>query len=280
MSPDEQGKPIAVLAREMTDRVAARIARELTASECAGLNPLMDLMGSMIFMAGQKLINLKGKTGKQLVQHEATIFSCSRLFNDCFAGCELAKRGLILPSISILRSAFEVVTLGMLMMENGEVAERWFKGDRITQSEIRKSLVFAQKEHARYKFLSDRIHPNVLGIPAHSVVLEDRKAIGLAYGGWPATKSAGLTMCQFLYAQIAFLEAFYHNFAEVLAANDLLWTPETKGLYPSDVPMTWDHLLSDLKESVNKINERLLAMPEEGTGVANELRPPAKEDRS
>lgn len=236
MIPENGGKPIAELAREMTDRVAARIARELDESGAAGIAPLTDMLGSMLYMAAQKLIELKRKTGLEVPQHEATIYSCSRLFNDCFAGGELAQRGLILPAIILLRSAFEVVTLGMLMMENGDVAQRWFKGDKISQAEVRRSLLFAQQEQPRYKFLSDRIHPNVFGVPFHSVLLEESRGVALAYGGWAATKSAGLTKCQFLYAQIAFLEAFYTNFSNLLAAEGLLWTSGTKDLFPGDVP--------------------------------------------
>lgn len=248
-------------AADATEKVAKRLTKEL------GKTPLIEFLfqhfGSLLFFAAQRLIDLRTKTGKRRPQDEAVILSCSRLFNECFSGYSLVRRGLMLQAIVLLRSTFEVTSQAILFMEREDMASRWLQGRRIAPKEVRAKSQFAGAHKELYDRLAGLSHANLEAAYYHTAPVAGHAYVGLAYGGWFAPKTAGQIAIQFLFAQLVFLETFYAVYESDLAQHDLLWMPATAksvedigGKAPiawADILGTWRKALTDLSADYNRM---------------------------
>ena len=187
--PDSPQPSLYEWANSGTDKVAEKLKVEL--EKTPALHFLMNILGGFLYYAAQKLIDRKRKTGEERPKDEAVILSCSRLFSECFAGYLLARKGLVLQSIVLLRSAFEITSQARLFMEREDMARKWLEGRRIAPREVRGLSPFAGGANELYANLARLSHPNVEAIRYHTVPLRKRGAIALAYGGWFSPKSVG-----------------------------------------------------------------------------------------
>jgi hypothetical protein len=211
-------------AEDATTQIAQRIEKHL--SDWPMVHFLMRHFGSLLFGAGQKLIQRQKATGDHRARDEAVIITCSRLFNDCFAGYELARRGLVLQAIVVLRSAFETSTQGIAFLESDGLAERWLEGARIRPSEVRQLTAMPENERNLYKKLAGLAHPNYEALRYMAAPVPNTKTgVGraYAYGGWYAPKEAAQVSMQLLWAQLVFLERFYDAYSADLGQYGLLW---------------------------------------------------------
>jgi hypothetical protein len=281
IGPDSGHPSLYESAESATDKVAHKLKLEL--DKTPGLDFLMSTLGSFLYFAAQKLIDRKRKTGEERPKDEAVILSCSRLFNECFAGYLLARKGLVLQSIVLLRSAFEISSQGLLFMEREDVATRWLKGQRITPREVRGLSPFAAAARHLYTKLARLSHPNLEAIRYYTVALPKRRAIALAYGGWFSPKSVGQIAVQFLSAQLVFLEGFYAIYQDDLEAQGLLWRPETLEVVAKNFNLMrfgWSEFLAIWRAMVTEVVDSYNSLPDDAISIAlhlDELGPPASE---
>ena len=273
-------------ASDATSRVANMHEKELSKTPILQLS--VRFLGSLLHNAAQKLIDKKQKTGDVRAQDEAIILSCSRLFYECFAGYELLRRGLVLQAIVLLRSAFEVTAQAILLMERGDLAERWLSGKKIAPREVRSLSRFAAVQRHLYKKLSALSHPNIDAIAYHTVPLPSTREIALAYGGWFGPKSVGQITTQFLFAQLVFLETLYTVYENDLDSMELLWraeTIETIGDKPNSIGLGWKELLSGWRKILTDLMDHFNSLPSDSVAMALHLdrvstEPPSEETQS
>lgn len=281
IGPDSEHPSLYESANSATDKVADKLKLEL--DKTPALDFLMAMLGSFLYFAAQKLIDRKRKTGEERPKDEAVILSCSRLFNECFGGYLLARNGLVLQSIVLLRSAFEITTQALLFMEREDMARKWLKGRRIAPREVRGLSPFAGAARGLYTNLARLSHPNLEAIRYHTVPLLKRGGIALAYGGWFAPKSVGQIAVQFLFAQLVFLEGFYANYQEDLDAQGLLWRPETSKVVGKDFDLArlgWSQFLAVWRSMVTELLDSYNSLPDDAISLAlhlDELGAPASE---
>ncbi len=133
---------------------------------------------------------------------------------------------------------------------------------------------FAGAEHALYDKLSNLSHPNVEAMRYHTAPMPTLQKVALAYGGWFSPKSVGSIMCQFLFAQLVFLEAYYAIYSDDLAAQGLLWrtaTLETVGADPRSKGLGWAELLSGWRRMCTDLVEHFNQMPSDSISMGLRL---------
>jgi len=222
---------------------------------------LMRHFSSMLFFAAQRLIDRKTKTGEERPRDEAVILSCPRLFNECYSGYLLARKGLVLQAIVLLRSAFELTTQALLFMQREDAAIEWLKGKKIKPKEVRELTSMPDTDRNLYRRLSSLAHPNYNAVRYYSAAVPMRGEARQAYfyGGWFGPKEAGQVAIQFLWAQLLFLETFYQTFSTDLQEHDLLWRKETVDeafggkMPPSD--FDWQRYLGIWRSELAKLAE-------------------------
>lgn len=228
---------------------------------------LVKQFGSYVFNAAQKLIDRKLKTGETRVQDEAVILACPRLFSECFAGHRLARSGLVLQSIVLLRSAFEITSQAVLFMENEEMARRWLIGEQIAPRNVRRKSRFAAAHRDLYRHLSALAHPNLEALGYYSVPVWSGSAVALSYGGGFFPKAAGQIATQLLYAELVFLEVFYTVYERDLDQHGLLWLPgmgaEERGA------MTWAKFLQGWRRALDDLLNKYNSLPDDGLALSD-----------
>ncbi len=259
-------------AESATASVTEKLSVELEKTPV--LHFLMDHLSGFLYFAAQKLIDRKAKTGEERPRDEAVIASCSRLFNECFAGYLLARRGLVLHSIVLLRSAFEITSQAVLFMEREDLALAWLRGKKIPPKEVRSLSPFAAAQRQLYKKLSGLSHPNIEALRYHTVPLPSRKSMALAYGGWFVPKSAGQIATQYLFAQLVFLQRFYSAYHIDLQAHGLLWRPETLEVLRNSGDVEkfgWFDFLSGLRKMTTDLLDHYNALPDDALTMSLHL---------
>ncbi len=259
-------------AESATAGVTEKLSVEL--EKTPTLHFLMDHLGGFLYFAAQKLIDRKAKTGEERPRDEAVIASCSRLFNECFAGYLLARKGLVLQSIVLLRSAFEITSQAVLFMEREDLALAWLRGKQIPPKEVRRLSPFAAAQRQLYKKLSGLSHPNIEALRYHTVPFPSQTAMALAYGGWFMPKSAGQIATQFLFAQLVFLERFYTTFHVDLQAHGLLWRPETLEAFKNTTALDkfgWFEFLSGVRKMTTDLLGHYNALPNDALSMSLRL---------
>lgn len=231
---------------------------------------LMRHFGSMLYWAAQKLIDRKAATGEERIKDDAVIESCARLFSECYAGYELARRGLILQSIVLLRSAFEITTQALLFMQREDMADKWLKGQKIRPKQVRELTAMPENQRKLYQKLSDLAHPNYNAFRYFSVPVPRKGTLAKAYvyGGRFAPKEAGQVAIQFLWAQLVFLESFYETYTEDLRKLGLLWRKETiEKVFdgkPAPEKFTWEQFLAGWRKALTQLtDDHAINMPED-----------------
>lgn len=228
-------------------------------------------MGSWLYNAGQKLIDLKNTTKNARPRDAAIILLCARLFNECFAGRLVIERGLVTQAIVLLRSALEITNLALLIMEDEAVALQWLKGGRISPRTVRSKSPSAAARKDLYQRLSDIGHPNRHAVPFYSAYVPERQAAAISYGGALRPRATGQIHVQFLFAQLVFLEHFYHVYEQDLAAQNLLWKgnlPRTTG---DGMEITWPVLLGMIRTNLTALAEKYNALPEDAQLIVEDL---------
>lgn len=217
--------------------------------------------GSLLFGASQRLIDRKVKTKEERLSDEAVIESCARLYSECYSGYLLVRNGLILQSIVLLRSAFEITTQALLFMQREDMAVKWLKGKKIKPQQVRDLTSMPETERKLYEKLSNLAHPNYNAFRYFAVPVPRKGTLGkaYAYGGWFAPKEAGQIAIQFLWAQLVFLEKFYQVYSDDLRVHGLLWRTETieKAFGDKPVPedFTWDQYLGGWRAALTRLAE-------------------------
>jgi hypothetical protein len=201
-----------------TDQVQAALAKEWAKTPALGY--LFDTLGGMVYHAAQKLIDMKENGAARNAVDEATIISCSRLFNACFSGYALLTRGLVVDSFVLLRSAYELTTQIEAFFQRPELAERWLAGKKIAPREVRQVSPLALSSKELYDRLSGIAHPNLAASLYH--VLPITAGTALVYGGSYQPKAAGQLACQLLWAELTFLDMFYRRNSHRLAKFNVL----------------------------------------------------------
>lgn len=254
--------------QHINDQVAERLTVELEKWPLIGF--LMRHFGSLLFGASQRLIDRHMKTGEQRSKDEAVIRSCVRLFNDCYAGYLLLRRGIVLQAIVVLRSAFEVASQGILFMEREDMAKKWLDGRRIQPREVREMSSFAAAQKDLYNKLTRLSHPNTAALLYYAVptVRDGKPGMTFSYGGSFLPKEMGQVAIQFLWAQLVFLEVFYSIYSEDLQQHGLLWRRETEGKAfdgkgpPKD--FGWKEYLGGWRETLMKLTkDHSTALPDD-----------------
>ncbi|MHB8685233.1 MAG: hypothetical protein ACYC9X_13020, partial [Dehalococcoidia bacterium] len=241
-----------------TERVHDALAREF--EKTPTLDWLFERLGGMVHYAAQKLIDMKGKGGASNALDEATIISCSRLFNACFSGYALLSRGLVLDALVLLRSAYELTTQGEAFFERPELAQRWLNGKRIAPREVRQVSPLAMSSKQLYDRLARSAHPNIVASAYHVTPIDAGTV--LAYGGTFRPKAAGQVACQLLWAELTFLDTFYRHNSARLTEFNLLWrraTYETLtagGAKPEEaLAAGWEPVLAVLRSVLEALTE-------------------------
>jgi hypothetical protein len=256
-----------------TSKVEKRIRVEL--AKTPALELLIPHLGSLLYNAAQRLIDREAKTGETRRRDVALGLSCSRLFNECYAGCRLARTGQVLQAIVLLRSAYEVASQAIMLMENAELAEKWLAGRRIEPREIREKSAFAATHKDLYVRLTRLSHLNIESAVYYDVEVGGQQRSALGYGGWFAPKSAGQIVVQFLFTQLVFLEAFYATFAEDFNEHGLLWREETMEaiaeLGAGESPISWDQYLTVWRGTLTDLVGHYNALPDDGTSISVQL---------
>jgi len=256
-------------AMEATQQVSQRLGDEL--SKTPMIHFLMRHFGSLIFHAAQRLIDRKIATGLTRPKDEAVIYSCSRLFNECFSGYLLAQKGLVLQAIVLLRSAFETSTQAILFMEREDMAKRWLEGHRIQPKEVRAKSPFASGQRELYARLARLSHPNLEALRYYSAPAHGSPHVGLAYGGWFVPKAAGQIVLQFLFAQLVLLENFYTTYLGDLEQHDLVWRRETLQALGEAPPLTWSDYLAVWRRVLTELTDQYNSMPDDTLAVSKYL---------
>lgn len=260
-----------------TASVEARHQQELEADPI--LQHMADLFGSLVYYAAQKLIDRKAKTGQMRARDEAVITSCSRLYNECFAGFILLKKGLILPATVLLRAAFETTTQAILFVEDENTAKEWLQGRRIPPREVRAKSKFAASERDLYTKLAGLSHPNLEAIRLHAVPVSGLSAIALSYGGYFAPKALRQTFCQFLFAELVLLEAFYSSYSEDLGGEGLLWRKETLNEIGGEPDMDWKTFFANWRRILTDQVSQAEQLSPDAVGIASHLESLAAQKR-
>lgn len=265
--PEQVQETVWLKVEEETEKVSKKILSNL--ERFPELEFLYSHLGSFVFNASQKLIDLKTKSKTTRLKDEAVILSAARLFNDSFAGLKLIKQGLVLQAVVLLRSAFETTTQAILFMENEEIAKKWLAGKEIRPKEVREKSFFAGKEKKLYERLCKLSHPNFIASSYYSVT-KYKKGIGFAaanfYGGGYFPKLAIQITVQFLFAQFVFLEAFYTIYKDDLEKSELLWkTGEVEGSF------TWERFLKGIRKILTDSLDKSNSLPSDSIEIADYL---------
>lgn len=261
-----------------TERVTVRMRSQLEKTPAV---VAFEILSGMVYHAGQKLIDRKRGGAPPRAVDEAVIIACSRLFNDCLAAYMLASRGLVLPAITLVRSAFEVVTQTVMFMEHPDLAASWLKGRRFAPKTVRARSKLAGANKAIYGRLSSIAHPNVDAVPFHVVPLAVTEGYAggtaLAYGGWYCPKLAGHVICQAVFAQLTMLEVFYQEYGPELTDAGLLWRGETVaawkeiGIDVENLGFGWDALLGVFRRLLADAQAAFDSMPNDVDEVAKHI---------
>lgn len=257
-----------------TEGVHEALAREF--AKAPTLDWLFQRLGGMIHHAAQKLIDMKQKGGTPSGLDEATIISCSRLFNSVFAGYALLTRGLVLDALVVLRSAYELTTQAEAFFERPELAQRWLDGKRIAPRDVRQVSQLAMSSKQLYDRLARSAHPNVVAATYH--VTPSQAGTMLAYGGSFRPKAAGQVACQLLWAELTFLEIFYRHNSSRLSEFNLLWRGETfdylrgQGAKPAEVLAPgWEPILAVFRSMLETLTEHFNRLPDDSELLAEEM---------
>lgn len=94
-----------------------------------------------------------------------------RVYHQLRAATFLARHGYYTEVWSILRAAYECVSLGRYLAKNPERADSWLKGEWIREREVHKSTPHMKDDSDKlYRHLSDMTHPTLRS----SAILLDR----------------------------------------------------------------------------------------------------------
>lgn len=245
-------------AAQETTAVEARINDELR--KWPLIHFLIRHFGSLLFGASQKLIDRAVKTGESRPRDEAIVATCARLFSEAYSAYELLRKGLILQSIVLLRSTFEISTQGILFLDDEEQAKEWLGGKRIRPHSVRELTSMPSSQRRLYQKLANLAHPNRDALSYLSVPVRrgGKPGIAYVYGGWFAPKEAGQIAIQLLWAQLVFLEKFYGTYSADLEEHGLLWVPAVTTLPESDDRLsdfTWDRFLSIWRDVLTELTK-------------------------
>lgn len=260
-------------ALEETNRVATRLEEDL--GKLPGLETAFITLSSFVWGCGGKLIERSKRQRESRPLDIAVTRACSRLFSDCMGGYTLLRRGLVMPTIPVLRAALETTMQTIAFLERPAMAAEWLSGRQFKPSKARDtSPAAAALYQGMYKRLSDHAHPNVAAALFHTAPLPNREGEALLYGGWYAPKSVGMTLCEFARVEVAFLRAFYAAYNSELSDLGLLFQARTTELIkqlgdePSTVPPNmWEMLLSVFEGLIETSEQHLRAFEDHRVGL-------------
>lgn len=258
-------------AERETLAVQRRIDEQL--AKVPHLEYLARTMGGLLFFAGQRLIERRNRTNETRPKDEAIIYLLPRLFNECFAGYQLAKSGLALQAVEHCRTAHEILMQCILFLEDEEAASAWLGGKKLSPGAVRQKSEFAERHRELYGRLSDLTHPNFEALEMYSVEMPDGQGTAHAFGGGYFPKRGGQAILNLVAAELTFLDAFYEAYEAELRDLGLLWRTDVAEaiINPDEFSVRWRTLLELHRHMLHEAAKACEALPDVAPGFTEHL---------